>query len=362
MALTPNSSANLAKIVRDIYADAEEIILTKLARQIARGITSETWLDRKYADLQDLNRSLDRLLADLADNLPGAVQRVMQMAYNRGTDAAVADLNEAGRGEGATAAPPIPASVRAFAEATTDVLESVPFRIRRWTNDVYSKVTQETAGQVLTGTQTRREASARALNKYAARGVTGFVDRSGRQWDMASYAEMATRTQTTQASLEGHTRKLQDLGQDLVMISDAPEECRLCRPHEGKVYSISGQTRGRLSDGTTVAGSIRQAVSEGLFHPGCRHRQVLFIPGITEPLKDTADPEGDKLRQRQRAYERRVRQWKRRVILDNEVYGKDSVAAKATRRKLRAAQSEFKSFRDENDRKNLSYRTSLTAR
>lgn len=278
----------------------------------------------------------------------------MQMAYNRGTAAAVNDLQEVGRAAGAVAAPPVAPSVAVFAEATTEALADTPFRVRRWTNDVYSRVAAETAGQVLTGTQTRREAASSALRKYAARGVTGFVDRSGRNWDLASYAEMATRTQTTQASLEGHTRKLQDLGQDLVVISDASEECKLCRPYEGKVFSIAG--------GSTQYPPLRSAISGGLFHPNCRHTQSLYIHGITKTPKNTADPKGNKLRERQRAYERRVRQWKRRVILDNEVYGKDSAAAKATRGKLRAAQAEFKQFRDSNDRKTLSYRTSLTAR
>lgn len=362
MVLTPNSSIELAKNIRELYSDAEELILSRLAHQLARGIDTETWVDRKYADLQDLNRQLDRLLADLADGVPGAVERVMRMAYNRGTAAAVADLNKAGVGAGATAAPPVPASVAAFVESTIGTLEQLPFRIRRWANDVYSQVASETAGQILTGTQTRRDASAAALKKYTARGVTGFKDRAGREWDLASYAEMTARTTTTQASLQGHTTKLQDLGQDLVIISDAPEECKLCRDWESQVLSISGQTRGRLKDGTVVRGTVREATAAGLFHANCRHRQGLYVPGITERLTDTADPEGDRLRQRQRAYERRVRQWKRRVIVDDEIHGKDSEAAKATRKKLRSAQADFKSFRDANDRKNLSYRTSLTAR
>ena len=36
-------------------------------------------------------------------------------------------------------------------------------------------------------------------------------------------------------------------------------------------------------------------------------QQSIYLPGVTETPKDTADPEGDQLRQRQRAYERRIR-------------------------------------------------------
>jgi hypothetical protein len=362
MALVPNSAAELVKFIRDIYQDAEEAILHRLARQIVKGITSETWLDRKYADLQDLNRQLDTLLNDLERGVPGAVERAMRMAYNRGTAAAVADLQAVGRGAGALASPPVPPSIGGFVSATLAPLNSTLFRVRRWVADTYDQVTRETSAQVLTGTLTRREASAAALKRYAARGVTGFTDVSGRNWELASYAEMAARTQAAQASLQGHTDKLGDLGQDLVIVSDAPAECKLCRPWEGKVLSLSGSTGGRLSDGVPVTGTVQTATAAGLFHANCRHSIGLYIPGITKRFTNTEDPEGDKLRQRQRAYERRVRQWKRRAIVDEEMFGKDSPEAKATRRKVRQAQGEMNAFIESNGLKKLPYRTSLTAR
>lgn len=349
-------------MVLGLYVEAEEIVLTKLARQLARGIEEESWADRKYADLQDLNRQLNTLLADLADDVPGAVERAMRLAYNRGTAAAVNELQGAGVGAAATAAPPVSPSVAAFTRATLEVLEVTPFRIRRWVSDVYDRVTRETTAQMLTGAVTRREASAAALKRYAVRGVTGFTDVSGRNWSLASYAEMAARTQAAQASLQGHTDRLQGLGMDLVIVSDAPEECVMCRPWEGQVLSISGRSYDTLSDGSEVKGSVLEATAAGLYHNSCRHSQTLYLPGITKRFGRTEDPEGDALRQRQRAYERRVREWKRRAIVNDELLGKDSPGARATRAKLRQAQAEFKDWREANDRKNLAYRTSLVSR
>lgn len=362
MPLSPNAIIQFVKAIRDLFTQAEETLLRRLANHVAEGVGSETWADRRYIELQRLNNELDSILDDLYADVPGAVERAMRMAYNRGTATAVNDLETAGVGEGALAAPPVSPSVTAFVQATMDPLRDTRFRVRRWTNDVYDVVTRETTAQVLTGTMTRREASAAALKRYAQLGVTGFVDRSGRNWELASYAEMAARTQAAQAALQGHTDKLRDLGQDLVIVSDAPEECALCRPWEGKVLSITGQTNGRLSDGVSVAGTVAEAVLAGLYHPNCRHSQGLYLPGITKRFGRTADPEGDKLRQRQRAYERRIRQWKRRVAVDEEIHGKDSPEARETRRKLRQAQAQFKTWRDDNGRKNLAYRTSLVAR
>ena len=360
--LSPNSSLELVKLIRDLYTEAEEIVLTKLARQLARGIESESWADRKYADLQGLNRQLTALVDDLNDNVPGAVERAMQMAYNRGVATAVTELQDAGFGAAAVTAPPVSPSVAAFTRATMDALRPTSFRILRWVDDVYSRVTRETTAQVLTGAVSRREASAAALKRYAVRGVTGFQDVSGRNWSLASYSEMAARTQAAQASLQGHTDRLQDLGMDLVIVSDAPEECVLCRPWEGQVLSISGRSYGTLSDGAEVRASVLEATTAGLYHANCRHSQTLYLPGITKRFGRTEDPEGDALRQRQRADERRVREWKRRVIVDDELLGKDSPGARATRVKLRQAQAEFKAWREQHDRKNLAYRTSLVSR
>ena len=362
MPMSPNLIVDLVKSIRDLFTAAEETLLRTLARHIERGVAGESWADRRYLELQDLNNELDQLLDDLYADVPGAVERAMRMSYNRGTASAVNDLESNGVGDGALSAPPVPPSVVAFVEATMNPLRDTPFRVRRWTNDVYDMVTRETTAQVLTGAMTRREASAAALKRYAQYGVTGFVDRVGRNWELASYAEMAARTQAAQAALQGQTDKMVSLGQDLVIVSDAPQECALCRPWEGKVLTITGRTRGELSDGANVAGSVAEAMLAGLYHPNCRHSQGLYLPGITQRFTHTQDPEGDKLRQRQRAYERRIRQWKRRVIVDEEIHGKTSPEARETRRKLRQAQAQFKTFRDDNGLKNLAYRTSITAR
>ena len=78
-----------------------------------------------------------------------------------------------------------------LAEDTVRALSGLRPRIIRAVSDVYQQVTAETAAQVLTGAQTRREAARDAVRRYALDGVKPFVDRSGRRWEAGSYAEMA---------------------------------------------------------------------------------------------------------------------------------------------------------------------------
>jgi hypothetical protein len=152
---------------------------------------------------------------------------------------------------------------------------------------------------------------------------------------MASYAEMAMRSVTARAAITGHTDQLTALGEHLVIVSDAPLECPLCRPWEGEVLAINGQSgphtlrlphaiqptgiRAAFRPLETVvvhvAGSLPEARAAGLLHPNCRHNISVYLPGITTRPQSPPHPDGATYEdtQRQRYYERQVRAWKRRA-------------------------------------------------
>ena len=76
-----------------------------------------------------------------------------------------------------------------------------------------------------------------------------------------TYVEMATRTAVGRAAVEGHVNRLVGRGFSLVMVSDAPQECELCRPFEGKVFSIGD---GVAPEGVTVLMPLDEARARGL--------------------------------------------------------------------------------------------------
>ncbi|MDN5687014.1 MAG: phage minor capsid protein [Brachybacterium sp.] len=360
MTISPDYSRQVARKVRAYYQEAEEATLARIIRAVSKGLDSPDWAARKAGDLDKVLRVIGQHLDRLDEASPGLITRAVAEAYQAGTGAADVDMRAAGldaiggtRGNRA---------VDVLAEDTVRALSGTRPRVLREVSDVYQRITADTAAQVLTGAQTRREAARDAVRRYTLDGIAPFTDTSGRRWDMASYAEMATRTTAGHAAVEGHTDRLQALGQDLVIVSSSPESCDLCGPWEGEVLSISGATTGRLSDGTRVRGTVARARGAGLQHPNCTHTVDLYLPGITDKPTIKRDPDGHETRQRQRAYERSVRRHKRAVLADEELLGRDSPQAIKSRQKLRNRQAEFSAWRDANDRKPLSYRTSLTAR
>lgn len=361
MASTPDDAANLAKGIRSIFVDAENLILAKIAATLNKGIDEPEWATQRLAELQGLLVQVDRILSNLAKGVPGAVEAALALAYDGGAAAISAELTAAGIVGVTTGTTAAPANgVAALVAATVVTQPEQFFQIRRAASDLYQQVITRTTAQVALGVVTRREASRSALVQLAAHGVTSFVDKSNRRWDMGSYNEMAVRSSAMNAMLQGTMDRLQGSGHDLVIVNDAPEECKLCRPFEGKVLSLSGKSRGdTLKDGVKVYATLSAARSAGLFHNNCRHSFSLYIPGITKRKPAVPDPEGNALREKQRAYERRIRELKRRDAIDQQLGGPEAVTS---RTKLRAKQSEFKAWREDNDRKNLSYRTNVTAR
>lgn len=346
MPVSPTLAANLAGTVLDLYLDAEHALLRRIARSLNDGIDAPAWAESQLLRVQTYRAQAARVLTRLERTGAQAVGDAVQSAFNRGQASALADLGDLDPAGPVPLSRVLPGSraVEALAAQTVTAVQATHGRILRSTTDIYREVVAQTAARTLTGAETRRETAQAVLDRFAARGVTGFVDRAGRNWDLASYAEMAVRSSTAKAAVAGHTSRLQASGHDLVVVSDSPQECELCRPWEGKILSLSGDVVGVIErehatdDGRAVrvdvAGTLADAEDEGLFHPGCTHSISAYFPGVTEAPTDTENPQGDADRQRLRALERQVRAAKR-----TEAVALDDAAARAAAAKVRDRQA-----------------------
>jgi hypothetical protein len=324
MPVSPSLAENLAADVVELYAEAERVLLARIAKSLAKGLDAPHWVEKKLAEVQFLRHQTERLVADLGNRAAAQVAVALAEAYNRGGASAAADLAallKVGLEEVSAPLLGLP-SVELLVSETMRFLIAANARMSVAVREAFRSIITESEAQVLIGTQTRRQAAQAALDRFAAKGITGFVDKSGRGWNLASYVEMAMRTGCGKAAVQGANERFQAFGQDLVIVSDAPRECPLCRKHEGKVYSLSGTDQ--------KYPSLDSARAEGLFHVNCRHATSLYQEGITKPMKGTADPEGYAATTKLRYLERNVRQSKRleAAALD------DAARAKAHRRVL----------------------------
>jgi hypothetical protein len=316
-------TAGLSEPTVAVYTDAEQIMFRIVARRLAKGLPSPSWADQKLREIQALRNELQTQLAYMATQSDTAVSSAILQAYRLGTASAESDL--AGGGVAALAVTNTN-TVGVLVAAAQNMLGATQLGVLRTTEDVYRKTIADVAMQTAAGTLTRREATQLALNRFADQGITGFVDSAGRNWSMNAYAEMATRTAVGRAAIDGHLETLTANGVELVIVSDSPGECPLCRPWEGEILTVGA--------GNSDHDSVEDATSGGLFHPGCTHDLGAYFEGATAPYKNTPDPQGYIDRQELRSLERDVRTAKLR-----EAVAIDPQAATVARARVSNAQA-----------------------
>lgn len=261
MPVSPAMAERKAKVVLGYYQDAEQNLVAKIAKAASSGLDKPQWAEQKLSQVQQLKREIREYLDNLKKKAAPGIKDAIQEAYEQGGLSALQDLDQSNKyTQAARVGTPVVDpmyGIQAIEDLSAAAVSNVTAThdgILRNTMDQYQTVvgegiqadlqeelrsgTAEAGSQVLLGNKTRNQAVQQALNNFAQKGITGFIDKSGRGWSMESYTEMALRTSAGRAAVQGHLDRLSDEGIDLVIVSDAPRECPLCRPWEGKVLSI----------------------------------------------------------------------------------------------------------------------------
>ena len=226
-----------------------------------------------------------------------------------------------------------PSALAALTRDLAGRLAAADLRILRATDDVFRQVIARVTAQGLAGEYTRRQAAQAALNLFSGRGITGFVDAAGRQWNLASYAEMACRTAANGAARQGTFDRMRAAGRDLAVIGGSSSGCELCSDWEGEVVSLDGVTPGYPT--------LAEAEGAGLFHPNCTHQPYPYVPGLTQTSGIARSDAGTyEARQQQRYLERGIRAWKTR-----QAVALDDAAARAAQAKVREWQARLRDAR-----------------
>lgn len=350
--LNPSLAQGLAERLGDLYADAEAQLLHTIARRVARGLDSPQWAENQLVEVSRLRSEARGIVGRLDVESNAAIHDALGTAYGRGENAAAADIARA-RNAGVTFSTTgvvDTAAVGALAAETIHASRTTQSYILRSTDDAYRQVVADVTGRVLTGAATRQTVTQQALNRLARKGITGFVDGAGRNWQASSYMEMALRTSVGRSALAGHSDRLAAAGYDLVIVSSHPNPAPMCQPYEGQVLSLSGGTKGTVQTTSAVDGSpvsvevvasMAEAEMQGLHHPNCRHTHTLFVPGASTPEVQPYNPQGYKDSQRQRYLEREVRRSKQ---LEAVAISKESRAE--ARARVRASQARAKDHSD----------------
>lgn len=175
-------------------------------------------------------------------------------------------------------------------EATGDI-QKAENTILRFTNDKYRKVIFDAQVYANTGAGTIQQAVDMATKDFLSAGINNIQYSNGAMVNIAAYADMAIRTATKRAYLQGEGEKRQEWGVYTVLVPNRGGGCPYCIKFQGKVFVDdvwSGGTEAESKE--TGYPLLSTAVKAKLFHPNCKDTTVTYFPGIssevTPPTKE----------------------------------------------------------------------------
>lgn len=169
--------------------------------------------------------------------------------------------------------------LEALIKATTDDMARAETAILRKANDEYRKVIYNAQVYANTGAGTYKKAVDMATKDMLSRGLNCVEYANGARHTLSDYADMAIRTASKRAYLQGEGEKRQEWGITTVIMNKRGNPCPKCLPFVGKVLIDDVWSGGKKEDGPYPLMST--AIAAGLYHPRCKDSHTTYFPGIS---------------------------------------------------------------------------------
>ena len=378
MALTPADILRISEPVEAIYTRTVDELLINIARHFNVNGWERTryWEIKKLSEMGALTEESVKIIARNTGKLPEEIEA----AFLQVSEKACLDIDPQLRGAAAkgllqdpgttsTTSPLIRSTVQAYVDEAVDKSNMVNTTLLQSTRQAYlqgittavaearlleaQQILDTQALSVVTGMETRVRAIRKAMDQMSAAGLTGFVDKAGRNWSPEAYSAMVVRTSSHNVAIRTIKDRQQEFGGgDIFQVSSHPGARPLCYPYQGKFYSWSAGP-GEFTDGAghrqtyENINSTSYGEPAGLFGINCGHHPIPIIPGYSYPQDgpEQSKAENDKeyeQSQIQRQYERNIRIAKREQAIA-EATG-DKEAEKEAAQKVRSEQRRMRGF------------------
>lgn len=225
-------------------------------------------------------------------------------------------------------------AARAIEADLQSALEDVRRRITRLPDDIYKAIApQAVIYQVVDNNFTPQQAQSMAWRVFTSQGITGFTDRSGRDWSLNAYVEMAVRTASARAFRESSLQRMLAVGIHYFRVAEHVHPCPQCHPWQHRVLAAEADVSGFPT--------LADAIAAGLMHPNCRCTLIPWIPEVDAVPAEREWTEADQARyvatQRQRALEREIRKAKQaaQTALDTDTRVQANADVKRLQKRMR---------------------------
>lgn len=170
--------------------------------------------------------------------------------------------------------------LEALIRATTSDLEKAETPVLRMANDQYRKIIFNAQIYANSGAGTYEKAVDMATKDFIAAGLNCVEYANGSRHTLADYADMAIRTASKRAYLQGEGQKRQEWGISTVIMNKRGNPCPKCLPFVGKILIDDVWSGGSAKDGPYPLMSA--AIAAGLYHPRCRDSHTTYFPELED--------------------------------------------------------------------------------
>ena len=177
--------------------------------------------------------------------------------------------------------------LEALIDATVSDMEKAETAVLRMANDQYRKVIYNAQVYANTGAGTYEKAVDMATEDFVKAGLNCVQYANGARHTLADYADMAIRTASKRAYLQGEGQKRQEWGISTVIMNKRGNPCPKCLPFVGKVLIDDVWSNGPKDGKSPVTGIkyplMSSAIAAGLYHPRCKDSHTTYFEGISTP-------------------------------------------------------------------------------
>lgn len=167
----------------------------------------------------------------------------------------------------------------ALLKATMDDMKKAEVAVLRMADDQYRRIIFNAQVYANTGAGTYEKAVDMATKDFLSAGLNCVQYANGARHTLSDYADMAIRTASKRAYLQGEGVKRQEWGISTVIMNKRGNPCPLCLPFVGKVLIDDVWSGGNRKDGSYPL--MSKAISAGLYHPRCKDSHTTYFPGIS---------------------------------------------------------------------------------
>ena len=327
--LTPTELVSIADSVVEIYSQVEQDIVSDIARRIVNaGYITETakWQIEKAQEFGYFQGDIEKILANATGKTRKEIAKLMKES---GITALKRD-DEIYRAAGLNpqSIAKSPALQAVMLQGVDDIMALVGNYTKttaKMATMAYNSLLDRAYLQIISGAYDPNTAIKMAVKDLATQGIHKIAYPSGTEQSVESSVRRAVTTGINQSVSKLQLARMDEMGCELVEVSSHAGARPEHAVWQGQIYS----RKGKHKEYPDFVSSTGYGTGAGLCGWNCYHTFFPYFEGIStksfspDPAKDAGKDNDEmyKQQQKQRVYERRIRESKKECVAYNSAIG-----------------------------------------